>query len=122
MKRPFQVGDRVAVYGLDGNCELVRIKTTITGFASSGQLYLDEKDTVRLTVPKYDFSVAHPKQCRRLVKKVRRRIWIEPYVLTSMARSQSEGWKYCGLDSVGIQPNEVYPGAVEFVEVRKGKS
>jgi hypothetical protein len=114
MKKPFQVGDRVAVYGLDGNCELVRIKTTITGLPANGQLYLDEKDTVKTTVPRYDFSMAHPKQCRRLVKKPRRRVWVNQYTegVYGSAYAEQGAAENAGRNSQGRE-------LVEFVEVRR---
>lgn len=62
MKKPFKVGDRVRVYiGLDEPLEgkILEIGQT------TGHLRLEEH-----------FGFYHPKQCRRLIKKKRRRVWL----------------------------------------------
>ena len=64
MSAKFKVGDRVAVYGLERNLEPIRIVSTVTDILSNGHLYLDEATSVSPTL--YDFSMAHPKQCRKL--------------------------------------------------------
>lgn len=62
-KKPekLKVGDRVALY-CGG-----RVVTNITAvFSSDGTVRTDHSGA----------SVVHPKQCRRLVKKPRRRVWV----------------------------------------------
>jgi hypothetical protein len=107
----FKAGDRVAVYGLDNNLEPVRIISTVTEVLPNGQLYLDEASSV---APKlYDFSMAHPKQCRKLKKRPRRRVWINSYPDGSL-----------GNTNMSLEDARLMGGAygvpTEFLEVTKG--
>lgn len=107
----FKVGDRVAVYGIafDG----MRCKSfygTVTEVLDDGWL------VVNPDCPETNANDVHEKQCRRLVKRERRRVWIKC-------------GRHGGLSSLGGQlKNPVVFGSstkshdpeyVEFVEVRK---
>lgn len=59
-----EVNDRVAVYGFDRDYAEKVLKRKILRIGASGLLETDAGEFV------------HPKQCRRLKKKVRREFWI----------------------------------------------
>lgn len=66
-KRVFQVGDRVRVYSGDHSPDYrVRTGVVVQGPNDIGLLYLRFADKER------SYFWAHPKQCRRLVKRERR--------------------------------------------------
>lgn len=103
----FKVGDRVAVYY--PRCP-IRNHAEITEVYPDGSLLV-----------KYDYDLtyrfaAHPKQCRRLVKKERRKIWIAQSELTPA---------YTSIKAVWIQrdPKDLTCAEgdqlIEFVEVKK---
>lgn len=62
----FKAGDKVAVYGLNNHLEPVRVVSTVIK-VEDGMVHLDEKTSYR--APDYDFSLAHPKQCRKIRHK-----------------------------------------------------
>jgi hypothetical protein len=103
----FQKGDRVACYfGLEG--EGAKRWTGTVDYA--------KEDYVQVTT---DDGVAgrglHPKQCRKLVKKKRNRIWVKPEFLKSaLDKLFDENKNYCLAK---------YPAPdtywTEFVEVKK---
>lgn len=113
----FKVGDRVAVYGhpdiTDGSARIV------LAIMDCGNLEIDRNE------------FAHPKQCRRLVKKPRRRIWVPIGYIPSMALHQLGGGGFGQMlsyleDGVGSphKPNSEhgsYYQYVEFVEVCRKK-
>lgn len=70
MKREFKTGDRVAVY--DAALELFGSPATVQGLLPEGRLYakLDQPNQLA------DTPRLHSKQCRRLVKKQRRSVWV----------------------------------------------
>jgi hypothetical protein len=99
-KSPFQVGDRVRVYGIVvrmfGAGEAIKKVATVTS-VDDELLILDDGG---------DAFYAHPKQCRRLVKKERRRYWLNPNISAH----------YDGTFWIDNKPHE---GWIEFVEVKK---
>lgn len=111
MKTPFKVGDRVRTYaGYSGDCISVKAGV-IKNILPKGVLEIAEdgvKDGTRW---------AHPKQCRRLKKKERRRIWIrkksDNFPLSTSANRLNE--------EVLLFPPQplVSKYYVEFVEVKK---
>jgi hypothetical protein len=68
----FKEGDRVAAYGTDANGDPVVVRAEVVSLNADGTLGL-RGDTYKDEL--YDFSCVHPKQCRRLVKRERRRVW-----------------------------------------------
>lgn len=110
-KKPLQVGDRIAVYGIDGNGAPIRKTATIESFTKEGAVYVTDPESLHKVGPAgYDLTMPHPKSCRRLVKKPRRRVWVKmptdfhPQHLTN--------------GMVSVVP---VAGWSEFVEVRKKK-
>ena len=107
----FKVGDRVAVYGYVSRYgrSYRGARGEVVGFDTNNFLLVTfDQDSIE----KSSYS-AHPKQCRRLVKKKpRRRVWLGPATVAELDR-----------DTVSSQ-NRVYSerppyeGWVEFVEVR----
>lgn len=96
----FKVGDRVAVYGPE------RDVGTISEVNGRGFVRMDPDDN------NFDTNWFHPKQCRRLVKKERRRVWVV------FAEHISQR------DMLIADPLHIWePGerqrAVEFIEVKK---
>lgn len=89
-KRPLQVGDRVAFYTQHGRTVGTVERVGVFKLKVSG----DNGGTL--------FDV-HPKQCRRLVKRERHRLWINPSVALNR-------------DWIAPEPVE---GWVEYVEVRR---
>lgn len=82
------------MYTIDGSIEAI---------AKDGTLHLDGKDG---NGP----FVAHPKQCRRLVRKERRRVWV-----TKDARDDPKVQQWAGFDE------NVNYGQAEYVQYRKPK-
>jgi hypothetical protein len=98
-KMKFKVGDRVAVY--DGGFILNGNAGVITKIFSEGKTVVKlDVETEYAAMP-----TVHMKQCRRLIKKPRRRVW---------ARFCNDGT----LMSMSQVPGLDY---VEFIEVRKKK-
>lgn len=104
----FAIGDRVAVYGgipsgPDITWDLDGQRGTVVGLNSA---YPSQMLCVKFDRPLPDGSTGlwsfHPKQCRKLVKKPRRRVWV--HFLKFGTRVYHD------------TPQE---GAVEFVEVKK---
>lgn len=95
----FKVGDRVAVYSgslYSGHAgEIICVLQT-------GELSVDVGDL--------DYLIVRPQQCRKLVKKKRRRVSVNPAFINAVSESTLTIWR----------PYPV-PGWIEFVEVRKKK-
>ncbi len=72
MKRPFEVGDRVAVYNEKNRYAGETIESSYP-----------DSDYLIVRLNNGRIVTAHKKQCRRLVKKERRRIWILPFYVPS---------------------------------------
>jgi hypothetical protein len=67
-KRPLEVGDRVRVYGHRG-FDWKPTAARVVGFIDDDTAGM----VVRVQSERYPAAYVHPKQCRRLVKKPRRR-------------------------------------------------
>jgi hypothetical protein len=93
-KKPLAPGDRVAVYSGLSRCIGI-VESTTEGLALV---------RVGLNVRTY-----HVKQCRRLVRRERRRVWIDEPGLRKLETGQDEVWA----------STTAMPRAVEFVEARK---
>lgn len=102
MKKPFVVGERVAVY--------------IAGTRSVGRvLALLEFGNLKIKCKPgeaYGYRIVHPKQCRRLVRKERRVIWISKEALGRLARDG-------GARTEVVSALRVIASDVRFIEVRK---
>ena len=108
----FKVGDRVAVYG--HRClEWMRTAGTVLQVATDKH----EGCTMLIKVPQRGDVYAHPKQCRRLVKKERRRVYIPLNDLHARLnfKSAAELLSYLEIETDGS------PNYMEFVEVRRKK-
>lgn len=70
MKKPFQVGERVVIY--DYVAGPINRIYTISNV---------NKDVLGVIDSNYVFQYYHRKQCRRLVKKNRREIWVNPDII-----------------------------------------
>ena len=116
MESKFKAGDRVAVY-FDGNRVVGEVASV-----NPGEDFL----RVSLGVPKYGFPAldyiwAHPKQCRRLVKKARR-MW----VLYRPKSAKDDKWGYafhteeraCQFRK-NVQSMDEQVEILEFVEAKK---
>ncbi len=97
----FEVGDRIAIYE-----ELERWKATIIKINELGHLYvlyLFEGEEVR--------DYFHPKQCRKIKKKERRRVWVDKIDYSANEISTHRPIRFDNpFDSINW---------VEFVEVKK---
>lgn len=103
----YKEGDRVKVYAtLNGS--VAETKGTFTRFRPDGMMYVN-LDGRRGEI------VAHPKQCRRLVKKQRRRVWIRESVLNEYFQG-GDKWS-----DVAISGERLEEDDVEFIEARKKK-
>lgn len=93
MKAPLKSGDRVRVYATHSGAVS----------ESNGRVYKVRDDGMLIVLLDHRISeiVAHPKQCRRLVKKPRERVWVR------------------GSDAAPYKP--LGDEWVEFVEVRRPK-
>lgn len=104
-KRAFQVGDRVRVYGPYGQ-----------GSVDTGRVQeLIGEGLLKLKLDSDGYPVVHPKQCRRLVKRERRRVWITERKLLELAIDPD------GEVSAMISKAKKVQDDVEFVEVRRRK-
>lgn len=96
MKKPFQVGDRVRAYSWAA--------------VYAGRVIRVEGDRVYLGLDGGGNLDFHPKQCRRLVRKERRRVWVKlPTDFHPQHRANG---------MVSVDPVD---GWVEFIEVRRKK-
>lgn len=109
----FKIGDRVAVYGWGGTAGS-KIKNGQHGTViespigeTQGQIYVALDNTFRREEDRF-----HPKQCRLLKKKVRRRIWLPP--------NWDNGRDFQPVNIL-TNPERVGDGSVEFIEARKKK-
>ncbi len=82
----FKVGDRIRIYGVDKNLLPTSVCATIAGFTKEGLIELSQKDVDACKLELWDFTLPHPKQCRKLKKKVPIRIWI------SKKDVKEQGW------------------------------
>ena len=108
MKRPFQVGERVRVYVVFGNVP----------FSGSGKVETVDQpeNTVWVLLDDGTSSgsiLVHHKQCRRLVKRKRRSVWVDKEWLDGKTVSCSVEFK---------RPTKHLEDYVEFREVAKGNA
>jgi hypothetical protein len=109
MKKPFQVGDRVAVYGHERG--KLRQCGTVEGM--KGEEPISFPDTIKVRIHPGCALYCHPKQCRRLVKKPRRRVWIEE---SELGKSNHDVWVQFDAGQLQVRAGEKL---VEFIEVRR---
>lgn len=98
----FKAGDQVVVYGREWGAKMQGFKAKVESINEDGMLFVNTKDTA---------YYVHPKQCRRLVKKPRRRIWVNFYPTgTCVHLSKEEADKHAGRSRIEC---------VEFIECKK---
>jgi hypothetical protein len=103
-KHSISVGDRVRVYGFDDAEGLWDgDKATVTCINESTIEVKGDHETLPAFV--------HPKQCRRLKKRERRRVWVK--------MSKNDKGQWCAREVTALVP-QTEPGWVEFIEVRRG--
>lgn len=102
----FKVGDRVVAYGVVwckgfavGNGTSFKIKGRISHLVYSSICLVGDDELV--------YS-ANPKQCRKLIKKPRKRVWVINAELNDQTINYSQAWNF---------PPGVL--ATEFIEVKK---
>jgi hypothetical protein len=100
----FTVGDRVAVY-ISGQ----RMTGTVHEELEFGNL----KVRCDIGAP-FGYPIVHPKQCRKLKKKARRRVWIHPEGFKAIP---TDGTYQVAATRVDYSCNRW----IEFIEVRKPK-
>lgn len=100
----YKVGDRVKIYGcIFRSSDESLHHITVDGLTGEiKEICLSGYITVKTNFD--ETFLAHPKQCRKLVKKERRRIWVSP------------DYEFLGPDNTSLIPKE---GWLEFVEVKK---
>jgi len=108
----FKVGDKVRSFGTMSVCGAsanLYINGSFDGevpeICQSGWLKIRGNDGTVLT---------HPKQCRKLIKKPRRRFWIQESWLENVGLTSSS-------DSACVVNRDRQPGFIECIEVRKAK-
>lgn len=103
-----KVGDRVRVYGwdFDDPKEALIFNAEVLEKLSNGML--------KVRNPRLDGDdFVHPKQCRKLVKKERRRVWIH-------FNEKTPEREICHLNPPGKNAHEVCDGnCIEFREVKR---
>lgn len=110
MKRPFQIGDRVRVYQF----EFVGSQSRTNYVAEVVRSDYDD-GSIRVQFGGTSRNV-HPKQCRRLVMRERRRCWVHENSL-KIPPLQNDGW----IVSRELPVNDGPGPWIEFIEVRKPK-
>lgn len=98
--KKLKVGDRVAYYD--------------SGFRDTGTIGACEPATSRVRIDPSGGWV-HPKQCRRLIRKERRHVWVNPN-----PTSQGDLWRVHPGNNF-VSPSKPNDGWIEFVEVRRPK-
>lgn len=104
----FKVGDRVVVYGGipgTGHCASRSKGTVIAITGIDIDIRFDDK------IGNSSSWIVYPQQCRKLVKKHKRRIWIEPFYVPISGQASLAG-RVMGDSKEGF---------IEFVEVRRKK-
>ena len=106
----FKVGDRVRVYGHRTNDWMPFTGTVV----QRDYPELNDRSGCTLAVEadagKVGVFLVHPKQCRKLVKKERRRVWV-------VFREDYDGVEYTAPAEIGIASRDK-ARAVEFVEAK----
>lgn len=106
-----KTGDRVAAYYWDDDD---RTATRIVGTvfkSNKTETHIKDDNGVGL--------MFCTKQCRRLVKKPRRRVWVSPATLEKILESNSYSAAYYNNEL--LISRAPFDGSVEFIEVRKPK-
>lgn len=111
MKKPFEVGERVAVYGHRALAFGVRVVGLIEAMDQDERRMYPTGVKVRDEKYSGQAYFAHPKQCRRLVKKERRRAWLSARALRD----------FPGRRITADLGGPGWDDSIEFIEVRKGK-
>lgn len=111
MKRPFQKGDRVRVYASVYE-ELLETVGTIERILENGMVYVEFDKVSEIGNAS---CWAHPRQCRRLVKKERRRVWIPEGALDRLYSGDARNI------SANISDRKIVDTDTQFVEVRRKK-
>lgn len=94
----FKVGDRVAFYTAEGR--------------GTGKIVMDDGDgTIGILSDKRDSARVHPKQCRLLKKKERRRMWISKKILEELLKDNKT--------PIYDSKPEYFHLYSEFIEVKK---
>lgn len=121
MKREFKVGDRVRVYGLVTEINATGGAPVYMGV--SGKINLIKQHTGKLVVDVEGLGtyLAHPKQCRRLIKKQKRRVWInEKWLQVSLTKTWSDVGSGAAIQApLIICSKDKREGFIEFIEVTK---
>lgn len=116
MKTPFKVGDRVRVHGNSqtGAIEEVPYDGWKARVVRVFNQFAIQVEPLNLKTDETSFTV-FIKQCRRLIKKPRRRVWLNENALRP-DRNNEGGWSVC------FEKPKVYLSDwVEFIEARKPK-
>ena len=100
MKNPFKPGDRVRVYTGNGV-----FNSTVVYICADQDCLIVQADSGQR-----DIGAVHFRQCRRLVKKKRKEIWVDTGRIVT-----------CGLSEPSYLPasHEPFPGATKFREVKE---
>lgn len=111
------VGDRVRVYTWDPEDESMPLvfKAEVTGEYHTGMVKVTP-DSGEHEALKYPDWCVHPKQCRKLVRRERQRIWVEDQrgeLTTQGNLLQQRVWLF--------RPPSIGVPVREFVEVRRKK-
>jgi hypothetical protein len=127
MPNEFKVGDRVRVYAKFNVGDRVRVYATLNGnrAETAGELMRKRQDEmwfVKLDGRRGQI-IAHPKQCRRLIKRPKRRIWI---YATSFDDIQTVGQDETSFECLREHPmvftrraSDNMEKMIEFVEVKR---
>lgn len=121
MKTPLKVGDRVAVYGA-GDARFIyfgsdRLIGNIRSTQETGTVKIEIENLSSQDTEGHNAVIkVHSKQCRRLVKKERRRIWVKK---TAVDYVMADGKHTSGTISKSKLDAAHYGTMVEFIEVRK---
>lgn len=103
-----KVGDRVLVSYISAVGNVCDRRATITDIKHTGAIAV-EKDCI-----KGEIDFVHPRQCRRLVKRKRRSVWINPNDAAGSVERHS-GVFYTGITFQDYSCN----GWLEFHEVKR---
>jgi hypothetical protein len=115
MKNTFEVGEMVAVYGSvrDLHTDIHYLR----GDKAKVLLIIGPNELiVKIDRDGWEYNV-HPKQCRRLVKAERRRVWISERHILDLQKIEVIP---TNINST-ISSTKLLPDDIEFIEVRKPK-
>lgn len=114
MESKFKVGDSCAVYYMSFDGPKREVGEVASNNEADGFLRI----SIGKPTPghKCDYLKAHSKQCRKLVKKPRLRVWISKKALKEVSKNVT--WVYAETDSNNLKC-ETKDSLVEFIEVKK---